>query len=214
MKRQTKKGLLYIVTGVLLLLAAFVVWLFQVRQDENAGEEAACLLEEMAHTADTVSTELPQSSALDPEEVLVEGHHEMETIMVNGHEAVGTVSIPALGLELPVMSDWSYDLLKLSPCRYCGTAAGRDLILMGHNYRSHFRNLKNLTGGEEVLFTGVNGLVYAYFVEEVEILHRREVDQLASDHELILFTCVQGGLERVVVRCRAAESQGEEPAVK
>ncbi len=37
---------------------------------------------------------------------------EMPTVEVNGQECVGMIEIPALGLKLPVISEWSDAKLK------------------------------------------------------------------------------------------------------
>ena len=56
----------------------------------------------------------------------------------------GVLRIPTLGLELPVLNEWNYDLLQMAPCRYSGDVETDDLILMGHDYQSHFGKLEEL----------------------------------------------------------------------
>ena len=63
----------------------------------------------------------------DPEYVipdyLIDPRVSMPTAEVEGYDYIGVLSIPVLDLELPVMDSWSYPQLKLSPCRYEGSAA-------------------------------------------------------------------------------------------
>ena len=40
-----------------------------------------------------------------------------------------TRSIPSIGLELPVMDQWSYAGLKIAPGRYSGTTYADDLVM-------------------------------------------------------------------------------------
>ncbi len=47
---------------------------------------------------------------------------EMPTVEVNGQECVGMIEIPALGLKLPIISEWSDAKLKKAPA---GTVAPR-----------------------------------------------------------------------------------------
>ena len=47
---------------------------------------------------------------------------EMPVEEIEGNGYIGLLEIPALGLSLPVMSEWSYPNLKLAPCRYSGSA--------------------------------------------------------------------------------------------
>ena len=72
---------------------------------------------------------------------------------------------PALGLELPVQTEWSKANLKVSPCRQCGSTAGGDLVIAAHNYKSHFGRLSSLSEGDEVRFTSQDGAEAVYTVE-------------------------------------------------
>lgn len=121
---------------------------------------------------------------------------------------IGTVRIPTVGIELPVLSTWSYEMLNIAPCRYSGSIDSGDLILMGHNYKSHFTPLHQVTVGSEVTFEDVNGIVYRYTVDAIEYLHKSESEQLPSEHPLILFTCTAGGQNRIIIRCLLQEDHG------
>lgn len=125
----------------------------------------------------------------------------METVQHNGLEMIGIIRVPSCGIELPVLGDWSYTLLEYAPCRYTGNIYDGNLVLMGHNYSSHFKPLKKVEIGETVEFEDVNGVVWRYSVEEIDSVHRNDVDSLPSAHELILFTCEEYNVYRFVVRC-------------
>ncbi len=73
-------------------------------------------------------------------------------IEVDGNFYVGTVSFPSLGHSLPVMSDWSYAKLELSPCRYAGSAYLDNMIFAAHNYPGHFGPLLDLEAGKAACF--------------------------------------------------------------
>ena len=45
---------------------------------------------------------------------------EQPDIELNGRTYIGSISIPALKIELPVQSQWSYKKLKETPCYYQG----------------------------------------------------------------------------------------------
>lgn len=77
---------------------------------------------------------------------------------------LGTLEIPVLELELPIISQWSDSLLKIAPCRYQGSAYLDNMILAGHNYRAHFAGLKNLQIGDSVIFTDAEGSCFHYEV--------------------------------------------------
>ena len=128
---------------------------------------------------------------------------EMPTRTVDGQTYIGVVEVPSLELSLPVISEWSYPRLKKSPCRYVGSVYSKDMVICGHNYDRHFGRLKDLTAGDEVRFTDLDGNVFLYSVCGMEQLAKNAVDDmLAGEWDLTLFTCTKGGRTRVTVRCR------------
>lgn len=123
-------------------------------------------------------------------------------VEIGGWYYMGYLSLPTLGLDLPVQSTWSYPQLKVSPCRYTGSAEENDLIVAAHNYDSHFGRLHTMQEGDEVYFTDVLGNVFAYTVAQVETLQPTAIEQMENgDWDLTLFTCTVGGKARVTVRC-------------
>ena len=131
---------------------------------------------------------------------------EMPVETINGIDYIGVLEIPALELELPVISQWSYPDLKTAPCRYSGSAYLNNLIICGHNYTSHFGNLKNLWEGDVATFTDMDGNVFTYKMVERETLHPTDIEGMESGNwDLTLFTCTVGGQSRVTVRFELEE---------
>lgn len=186
-----------ILLGLSMILAS--AWFFSLYEQEAeiAGENAQRLL-----TA--ITQEIEQTRE---QEVYDTAHQEqtpgqMLQTSLQGYDLVGVIRVPAVGVELPVLNSWSYELLKLSPCRYSGSIAGQDLILMGHNYKKHFAPLRRVSPGDRVEFLDVSGTSHAYVVAETEVLKPTQLDKLSSsEHSLTLFTCTPGGQSRFVVRC-------------
>ena len=120
---------------------------------------------------------------------------------------IGILEIPALDLELPVISNWSYSSLKLAPCRYSGSAYKGDLVIAAHNYQSHFGGLRTLPEGSEVFFTDAVGNRFSYYVAVTEALTPWSVDDMTSgEWPLTLFTCTLDSQNRVTVRCEYSEA--------
>ena len=127
---------------------------------------------------------------------------EMPVVTLDGYEYVGYVEIPALELKLPVMSDWDYNRLTLAPCRQFGSSRTDDLVIAAHNYESHFGHLKDLSAGDTVTFTDMEGIVNTYCVKKIETLNPNEVDAVQnSGYDLVLYTCTKDGQTRVTVFC-------------
>lgn len=200
--RRRALGICLIAVGTVLIAVSVAALFSYGYQEERAEENTRLVLSELKQELtkreesaiyEPVSTEEPPAGAL-------------QQITWSGYDLVGMVRIPALALELPVMSTWDYGLLQMAPCRYSGSVDGGDLILMAHNYKNHFGRLKELEQGAAVEFEDVDGTVYVYEVTATEILKKTESDRLASsDCELTLFTCTQGGYSRYVVRCSLSE---------
>lgn len=123
-------------------------------------------------------------------------------VEVDGRYYMGYLSLPALGLELPVQSTWTYPQLKISPCRYVGVPEQSGFVVMAHNYDAHFGRLGTLQEGDAVYFTDVTGTIYPYTVARVETLLPTAIEQMkSSEWDMTLFTCTVGGKARVTVRC-------------
>ena len=173
------------------------------QEEETAEDEAAA--EEETETAaeeaeDEESVEDPEAEEAAEEEEDTE--EEMTAVTVDSYEYIGYLTIPSLDLELSVMSSWSYPKLKISPCRYSGSIAGGNLVICAHNYSRHFGRIKNLSEGDDVYFTDMDGNTYHYEVAEVTTLAPTAIEEMTSSgYDLTLFTCTYGGKSRVTVRC-------------
>lgn len=142
-----------------------------------------------------------------PVELLTEEDKRMKEVVVDGTPYIGYISIPSLNMELPVISTWDLDKLKIAPCRYSGSLLGEDLVIMAHNYVSHFGSISKLNIGDSVSFTDMDGKVTCYTVVGEDILDPSAVDVVtAGEYDLTLFTCTYGGASRVTVYCDISES--------
>ena len=114
------------------------------------------------------------------------------------------ITIPAIDIELPVMSGWDYQKLKNSPSVYSGSIGTRDLIIAAHNYNTHFGKIYTLSDGDEIIITDVSGEKYHYYVQDVEVVNGDDADGMVigagEQWDLTLFTCNLSGSKRVTVR--------------
>ena len=174
--RKASPGVLCVLLGVVLLLAALGLYGYNRWEDAQAGAEAQTVVQDLQEkvveqTQSAASAPAIDYSSLDPELPVVE---------LDGYEYVGYVSIPAIGIDLPVMSEWSYPKLKISPCRQFGT----------------------LALGDEVRFTDMDGIENHYTVSAIEVHDPTDVEAVEhSGHDLVLYTCTYGGKTRIVVFC-------------
>ena len=209
---MSKRGKLCTALGLLLLLAALGLTAYNLWLDARASMSVDVVLERLTPTLSSRQSELPALSSgealeeafvpdyvLNPEMAMPE-----ETI--DGRNYIGVLDIPALGLSFPIISEWSYDALQIAPCRYSGSAYLDNLVIAGHNYRSHFASLSQLQPGDTVTFTDMDGNVFSYEVSSLETLSPYAISDMTSgDWDLTLFTCTVGGQSRLAIRCDQAE---------
>lgn len=125
---------------------------------------------------------------------------EMPGEKVNGHEYIGTLSIPSLGLKVPVQRNWSYENLSVSPCRYSGSAYADNLAIIAHTY--HFGKLSSLALDATVTFTDMENNLFRYVVREKNTISPNDANEIAhSGYDLTLVTCTLSGTKRVAVYC-------------
>lgn len=199
MNKHQKRACVLLLAGLLLICSALCIHLVQLRQDTLAGQTAALLLQqlELNRMPDAVAGEQSDSAVSDP---LLPARQYM------GYRIIGSLQIPSVNIHLPVLDDWDEAMLKVAPCRYRGSITDGNMIIMGHNYKSHFTPLRSIQPGAEILFTNVDGKVFRYRVAAIETLHRNEGEQLESQYPLTIFTCTPGGINRFVVRCELQEN--------
>lgn len=193
---KSRVGITLMTIGAMLIIAALSLVVYNIYTDnaaEKKSHEILMILEEEISERSQDS----EFSIINKEDT-----EEKESILINNDEYIGIIHIPAINIKLPVMKEWNYDNLKVSPCRYTGGVTTDDLIIAAHNYSAHFGQLKNLIYDDEIYFIDVNGKRYNYVVSSIEIVHGTDVDKmLAGDWPLTLFTCNFNGTDRVTIRC-------------
>ncbi len=136
----------------------------------------------------------------------IDPNAEMPEVVIDGIAYIGNLQVPSLGLDLPVISSWSYEYLKLAPCRYTGSIYSDDMVIAAHNYKRHFGEVRWLEKGTEIKFTDMAGNTFYYEIVENEVLKPTQVEEMEnSPYDLTLFTCVNSGQARYAIRCNRVE---------
>lgn len=192
---MNKMGKKFILMGFLLIVISLTLFIYNKYEDKNAGIESASVLDTIKKNLETYDTEFMSQS------------YEMQTVNIDGYDYIGTITIPSLNIELPVMSEYDYDRLKKAPCRYYGSVYTNDLILCAHSYKTHFKYIGKLESKDLIIFTDVKGINYIYEVVEIEILEPTEVSEMINNEfDLTLYTCTSDSQKRITVRCNRVTS--------
>ena len=206
-----KKGSVFIAMGLLLLAAALLLTLYNLWDGHRADVAAQAAVSslktmlsdirmeptepepseaptEVQEQAPTEAQEQAPAAEEAPEETAAPlpallREREMPTLELEGYNYIGVLEVPDLELSLPVMEQWDYDRLKISPCRFAG-------------------NLKTVPLGTEIRFTDAEGTVFTYAVASFDTVGPNDVERMIhGDWDLTLFTCNTNGQTRCAIRC-------------
>lgn len=209
MKKKCSR--IFTIFGAMLLCAALFLVLYNLYQDKKSGEISHGILSELKQviSEQTLPGDYESLYTMPSENLYDEYENSQEevnipTVFIDGKEYIGYISIPELGIELPVTLEWNYENLRIAPCLYRGSAGTGDMIIAAHNYRSHFGNISSLNAGDNIIFTDAEGKIYYYEVVQSDLVDGYDVDSMlqgAGDSwNLTIFTCTLNGQSRVSVR--------------
>ena len=130
----------------------------------------------------------------------------------NTYKYESILNIPSLGVEYPVLSETSEELLKISLNKFWGGSPNSvgNYCIVGHNYKSGkmFGKLAQINNGDIIKLTDLSGNTLNYKVYNKYIVYPEDVactSQITNGlKEMTLITCTNGGKQRLIVKCREA----------
>ena len=201
---------LLILTGVLLLLAAAGLGLRNWMDQRQAGllsKEILARAEAALLENSPSASHLPEGTA-DGSSNLSVPDNGVQTASWEGYDIIGILSLPDLGLTLPVLGAYQEDLLKAAPCVFAGSWENgpQGLVIAGHNYQTHFHNIGSLTPEAKISFQALDGTLYPLQIAQIEEIGADEPDKLdAAAWDITLLTCNPDRSKRILVRCCLTE---------
>ncbi len=132
------------------------------------------------------------------------------------YESVGTLEIPSISLKYAIIlpsqqtTEVIESLLKVSPCKFWGPNINEvgNFCIVGHNYHNtkFFSKVPNLSNGDIVKLTGVNGMQLSYQVYDKYTVAPEDVrctSQLTNGKkEVTLITCTDDNAQRWIIKAR------------
>ena len=124
------------------------------------------------------------------------------------YNTVGTVIIPSLGVEYPILSETTDALLKVSVCKFWGCNPNEvgNLCIAGHNYRNKrfFSKVPNLSTGDIIQIKDLSGKTINYTIYDKYTVEPTDVSctsQITNGKKIVtLITCTNDSKQRVVVK--------------
>lgn len=196
-----RTGTVLLILGAALLTAALLLFVRNTREDRQAEAAAESALEAVqAEIRSRISIAREQNRSEKPEADVPPKL--LTVVSIDGNDYIGYLTIPNLGVDLPIMAELSMDRLNVAPCLQYGSPLTDDAVIAAHNYPSHFRPLHNIAVGETVIYMDMSGYTIEYTVSEVRTVPPDAIDEVCgSGHDLVLYTCTLGGASRVAVYC-------------
>lgn len=131
----------------------------------------------------------------------------------NKYATVGTINIPKINVNYPILSETSDELLKVSICKFWGPNPNEvgNLCLVGHNYRNSrfFSKVPKLENGDKIEIMDLTGTTVTYEVYDSHTVDPEDVSDTTQktngEKEVTLITCTNDNKLRVVVKAREIE---------
>lgn len=199
---KSKAGIFLMLAGGAAIIFSLIIIAENIRLDSQGKKNSEIVLNILESEISSYSKDENNITYIDGN-----GLKKSKTISVDNNYYSGIIDIPEIGIKLPVMSEWNYDNLNISPCLFYNDEKNNRKIIAGHNYSSHFGKLKQLKQGDYIIFTNAENKRVIYKVLQTEILGSTDTDKMlgGDDWNLTLFTCSLSGYERVTVRCIQAD---------
>lgn len=219
-KRRIYKIEFFLSILLICLLSSYYIY---AEYDRNKSEEVSqVLLSDMQNDSTTKGTTKDDAIII----VLSEAEADEAEVEIEDKDMVSTtvgdttytteavVRIPKIGVNYPVISETSDELLEISVNRYWPepdklkpNEVG-NYCIVGHNYRNGkmFGRLNELENGDIVELEDLTGKTIEYAVYNKYIVSPTDTkctSQLTNGRrELTLITCTNYGTQRLVVKCK------------
>lgn len=215
-----KKKKLYKIQFIASVILVFVFsgWYIYSEIDKNSAEAVSqdILSGITIDTNDETTSDEPLVVAMQDTEIVEEqsqkqilnGTYSDENGVTYKYESI--LNIPSLGVEYPVLSETSEELLKISINKFWGGSPNSvgNYCIVGHNYKSGkmFGKLAQINNGDIVKLTDLSGNTVSYKVYHKFVVYPENVECTSQKtnglKEMTLITCTNGGKQRLIVKCR------------
>ena len=123
---------------------------------------------------------------------------------------IGSIEIPSIQINYPILSHTNDELLKIAPCRFYGPSPNKEgnLCIAAHNYDDNrfFGNLNKLNIGDKInIYDSSNSLISYYIYDKFETKDSDTSCTLQNTNgtkEITLVTCNNLNGNRLIVKAR------------
>lgn len=126
------------------------------------------------------------------------------------YNTIGSINIPSIEVNYPILSETTDSLLKVSVCKFWGGNANEvgNLCIAGHNYRNKrfFSKVITLKVGDIIEITDLNEQTIKYEVYDKYTVDPKDTSctsQVTNGKKIVtLITCTNDSKQRVIVQAK------------
>lgn len=127
------------------------------------------------------------------------------------YKMVGSIRIPKIDVEYPILNETSVSLLKVAPCKFWGPNPNEvgNFCIAGHNYRNNrfFSKVPTLVVGDIIEITDLSDQTIKYAVYDKFIVEDTKDTSCTSQYTdgkkiVTLITCTDDSKARVIVQAK------------
>ena len=164
-----------------------------------------------SHSKDNISNTLLNTFHL--EHLYLRDNNEYTTIILNNNKSyfvIGSIEIPSINLNYPILSDVDDELLKIAPCRFYGPSPNEigNLCIAAHNYDASrfFSNIFKLNEGDTINIYDSASKKYSYYVYNKYEVLESDVSCTSQNtnnkREITLVTCNNITGNRLIIKAK------------
>lgn len=220
-KRIYKIRFFLSIFAICLLFSYYIYAEYDKNKSEEVSKQILTHISSKTNTEDTtvrtvindvliVSLDATVANEIESVPIVETDDEYVDTTNNEEYKSEAILKISSLGLEYPVLSQTSEELLKISLNKYWGPGPNEigNYCIVGHNYKNGkmFGNLSKMEIGDTATLQAVGGKSVIYEVYDKYVVGPEDVSctsQLTGGRkELTLITCTNYGTQRLVLKCR------------
>ena len=181
-----------VITGVCLVVVGVLALTFWQGSITFSKQKAASYV-------NTLTTLIPE-----PQGTVIEERRDnnMSVLSLEGKDFVGILEMPRYELALPVCAQWGN--LTRFPCRFSGSVYDKTMQIGATSQNGQFDFYREISVGDTVKFTDVEGNVYTYVVTNLSYeKHAAKSALEREDSALTVFVKNIYGFEYLIISCNA-----------
>ena len=220
-KRIYKVRFFLSIFAICLLFSYYIYAEYDKNKSEEVSKQILTHISSKTNTEDTtvrtvvndvliVSLDATVANEIESVPIVETEDEYVDTTNNEEYKSEAILKISSLGLEYPVLSQTSEELLKISLNKYWGPGPNEigNYCIVGHNYKNGkmFGNLSKMEIGDTATLQAIGGKDVIYEVYDKYVVEPEDVSctsQLTGGRrELTLITCTNYGTQRLVLKCR------------